>query len=43
MNEELPIAIQRTKQDPKLSNRLKESLEYLSQLVSNTANTNLDI
>jgi len=43
MDEELPIAIQRTKQDPKPSNWLKEFLEYLSQLVSNTANTNLDI
>jgi len=30
MNEELPIAIQRRKRDPKPFNQLKESLEYLS-------------
>jgi len=42
MNEELPIAIRRTKRDPKPSNQLKESLEYLSRPVSNTADTNLD-
>ena len=41
-DEELPIAIQRTRQDPKPSNQLKKSLEYLSWPVSNTADTNLD-
>ena len=30
IDEELPITIRRTRQDPKPSNQLKESLEYLS-------------
>jgi len=30
IDEELPIAICRSRQDPKPSNQLKESLEYLS-------------